>query len=442
MRFGTDGVRGPYGSVITPELAFSLGYATTRVLSQISPAAELMINIGRDTRPSGPELERALVAGVRSAGGFPQCLGVLPTPALSAVLNRAEVTGGIMVTASHNPSGDNGLKVLDGRGRKLGREVLAAIGEGIDMVLSASDPELWAMELPSIERGWVLDRYFDTFRRLTGYPEGGRQTPGTRYGDPFPLRGMRIAVDCANGAARRYAPFVLENLGARVIPLNVGYGEQINEGCGATHPEHLSTQVIAHRADAGIALDGDADRGILVLSDGRVLDGDDLLYLLSTDLRPGATVVGTVMSNGGLERALRDRGLRLARASVGDAEVAALMEEHRSPLGGEPSGHVLCSPWFPTSDGLLSCVLAIQAMQAGAQSGWARLAQAHRKVAVPADAVGRVTLQIAHFTAQGARIVVRPSGTEPVVRVMVEHPHSGTAEAIADHLRDGLLKEG
>ena len=439
MQFGTDGIRGPYGSVITPELAFSLGYATTRVLSQISPAAEPMINIGRDSRTSGPELERALVAGVRSAGGFPQCLGVLPTPALSAVLGRAEVTGGIMITASHNPGADNGLKVLDGQGRKLGREVLAAIGEGIDMVIDACDPELWAMELPSIERGWVLDRYFDTFRRLTGYPEGGRQTPGTRYGNPFPLEGMRIAVDCANGAARRYAPFVLENLGAQIFPMNTGSGAWINEGCGAMHPEGLAAQVVGQRMDVGIALDGDADRGVLVLSDGRILDGDDLLYLLSAELRPGGAVVGTVMTNGGLEKGLKDRGLKLLRAPVGDAEVAAMMAEQRATLGGEPSGHVLCSPWFPTSDGLLSCVLAIQAMHAGAQLGWTRLAQAHRKVAVPADAIGRITVQVAHFSAQGARIVVRPSGTEPIVRVMVEHPHDGTANAIADHLRDALL---
>ncbi len=439
MQFGTDGIRGPYGSVITPELAFSLGYATTRVLSQISPAAEPMINIGRDSRTSGPELERALVAGVRSAGGFPQCLGVLPTPALSAVLGRAEVTGGIMITASHNPGADNGLKVLDEQGRKLGREVLAAIGEGIDMVIDACDPELWAMELPSIERGWVLDRYFDTFRRLTGYPEGGRQTPGTRYGNPFPLEGMRIAVDCANGAARRYAPFVLENLGAQIFPMNTGSGAWINEGCGAMHPEGLAAQVVGQRMDVGIALDGDADRGVLVLSDGRILDGDDLLYLLSAELRPGGAVVGTVMTNGGLEKGLKDRGLKLLRAPVGDAEVAAMMAEQRATLGGEPSGHVLCSPWFPTSDGLLSCVLAIQAMHAGAQLGWTRLAQAHRKVAVPADAIGRITVQVAHFSAQGARIVVRPSGTEPIVRVMVEHPHDGTANAIADHLRDALL---
>jgi phosphoglucosamine mutase len=410
VKFGTDGVRGAYGDEITEALATALGWAAVRVLGP-------RLALARDTRPSGASLASAWAAGAAMAGGEVQDLGVLPTPGLSALVVELGLDGGAMITASHNPAADNGVKLVDRRGEKID----AAARTAVEASVAEGPPPL---------AGGRLDRPTDAGDRyvravLAALPRGAW------------LKGRTLVVDTANGAARGLAGRVVEGLGGRVIPRGDGDGARINDGCGALHPEGLIVAVRDAGADAGVALDGDGDRGVAVLSDGTVLDGDAILWLCAE----GDVVVGTIMSNGGLERGLLERGVRLERAAVGDANVAARMVQTGARVGGEPSGHVLFSDALPTADGLVTALRALHPDPRGVSArlaGFVRDPQLHAAVRVPGDRVKGVAGMIEALRGEGARVVVRASGTEPVVRVMVEHPDAAFAADAVRRLVAGL----
>lgn len=453
MKFGTDGIRGPAATVVTPAVAWALGRAMAEVLGEGATVA-----IARDSRSSGPALEGAVYAGLSAGGLRVERLGILPTPALSALLrarvNRDEAgklsgswKAGVMITASHNPPEDNGLKVFGELGTKPVRSFLDQLGTTIDRWLPEA-PSTLPLLRPVDSSTLSILRYFDIFKRACG-------TAGP-HPDAFqPLQGLHIAVDCANGAFSTIAADFLEMLGAKATALNTGPGSEINRGCGSLHPDLLRDHLLKCKADYGIALDGDGDRGILILSDGRVLDGDDLLWILGQSLPAGSVVVGTVMTNAGLEVALSGRALQLERTPVGDSYVAEALLKHgksspKAPyfltgLGGEPSGHLLLSPWIPCADGLLATVLAIVALQAGADPAWPRQPQLLKNLRFPGAVPTSTEIQhrladlVTELEHKGARIVVRPSGTEPLVRVMVEHPQQSEAEDALRRLCAALL---
>lgn len=421
MRFGTDGIRGRAGEEVTVDLALRLGAAVARVLGP-------RVAVASDGRPSGPMLEAAVVAGVAGAGGVARRLGVLPSPALSWAVARGEQDAGVMVTASHNPAPDNGLKVFLHDGTKPGAELRA----GIERALEAAPPA----GLPGrVESDHEAGEAY--VRRLVDALGAGASGEG-RW-----LRGRSVVVDTANGAATGLAARVLVALGARVWALGDGDGAGINAGCGALHPEGLAAAVVAREADAGIALDGDGDRGVLVDRDGRVLDGDALLWLGAAEGVDPPVVVGTVMSNLGLERGLAERGLRLERTPVGDAEVTAGMRATGARLGGEPSGHLLYAGGPPTADGLYSTLRALRGGPLGPRlAGYRPTSQAHATLPRAGVELDRAVATAAALVEEGARVVVRPSGTEPVVRVMVEHADPAVARAGVKRLARALRPGG
>ncbi len=425
VRFGTDGIRGRANERITPELALALGRALVAMLSE--QGRPTTVAVARDTRPSGPMIGAALIAGICSAGGDAVELGVLPTPGLSALVPRLHLGAGVMITASHNPEPDNGLKVVDHTGEKLSDDDRGRI----EVLLGAPAPH----GTPGGVR-FVADageRYVAAV--LAALPAG-----------PW-LAGRTLVVDAGNGAAVGLAARVVAALGAKVI--SIGEGGAINDGCGAMAPARLQAEVVRLGADAGIALDGDADRGVLVTATGDELDGDALLWLCAprdVQLANGQppVVVGTVMSNGGLEAALAGRGILLERTPVGDAFVAAAVREIGASIGAEPSGHVILSDGLPTADGLLACLRAIYPDPRGLPERLAGLrffCQLNGKIKVPAwyaeGGARREELEDAvnGLCRSGVRVVVRPSGTEPVLRFMVEHPEAARAHAGLDRLR-------
>ncbi|GDX81242.1 phosphoglucosamine mutase [Deltaproteobacteria bacterium] len=394
MEFGTDGVRGRAGVEVTAELASRLGNAVARVLGTD-------VWVARDTRPSSPELAEAVCAGVLSAGGRATLLGVLPTPGLSVRVRDERASAGVMVTASHNPPEDNGLKVVGGDGGKLDRGTLAALTAAMQEV----------RELPGGSR-----------RELTGVDEYATFLLGSLPSGAW-LRGRRVLFDAAAGAGAEVGARVLRALGAEVIPFA---GPAINVGCGAVHPEHAAKAVVEAHADLGILLDGDGDRIALVNAAGRVLDGDALLWLC----RRPPLMVGTVMTNLGLERALAGEGIRLHRTPVGDAHVAAAMVELGATVGGEPSGHLVFSDGPPTADGLYAGLRALAQVSDLSTAGFTPSAQAH----VALRDVALKPLDFGFVEASGGRAVVRKSGTEPVVRVMVEHEDPVVAAQLKDRV--------
>lgn len=430
MKFGTDGIRGPVGAAIDGVVAWRVGHGLGRHLGGGAVA------VGRDTRPSGPALAQAVIAGLRAAGVDAIDCGVLPTPALAAVVRAHRLAGGVMVTASHNLADDNGLKVLGAGGDKADVDTRAAI------------------------EGELAERY----QPVAPGPRGAlRPAPTLDAWDPLAgvaLRGVRIVLDAANGAAHGLGADRLRAAGASVTVLGTGEGRAINARCGALHPEAM-VQAMTD-ADVGIALDGDGDRlALAVRTDTgvRVLDGDAVLHVLGQDVPAGGAVVGTVMSNLALEQGLGARGVRFVRTAVGDAEVWAAMEAHDARIGGEPSGHLMFRGG--ASDPVGSCGLATAArvLALGLDVVRARLAAwspaTQRAVAVPrlalrpalvaADAAGiadAVAPIVQALTASGARVVVRPSGTEPIVRVMVEHVDPAAAAEGCDALVNVLREQG
>jgi phosphoglucosamine mutase len=438
--FGTDGVRGVANRYLTPELAFSLGRAAVQALGGSDRPA---IVVGRDTRLSGPMLQAALSAGVCSAGGDVVRLGVVPTPAVAFVTADLGARAGAVISASHNPPEDNGIKFFSSGGMKLPvaveEEIERLVGEG-----NGNRPE--GAEVGRItDRPRATERYID---HLISAAEGR-------------LDGMRVVVDCGFGAAYRLAPEVLRRLGAEVHPINdTGDGERINVGCGATHPEVVAREVRRVEADAGVAHDGDADRAILCDADGAVIDGDPVIAACARAMKedgrlPGDTVVVTVMANLGLRRALEEAGISIIETQVGDRYVLEEMVRSGASLGGEQSGHVIFLDHATTGDGILTAVRFLSLARrkglpvselAGAMRRYPQVLE-NVAVASTANLDGQPAIQGAIREAEAAlgdrgRVLVRPSGTEPVVRVMVEaeteEEARGHAEGLARAVRAAL----
>jgi len=408
--------------------------------------------IGRDTRESGPSLARALAEGLVAGGLEVTSLGVVPTPAVAHECHIDGVAGAV-VSASHNPWFDNGIKLFAAGGHKLDDQVQSAVQETWDAYPRIEGSTLvpdWADPADPTSGG---RRWVDAL--IAGVIEG---STGEQGGD-HPLDGWSLVVDCANGATSSFAVDVLRRLGAEVGVIHASpNGRNINEGCGSTHPDDLRAAVVDAGADAGLAFDGDGDRVVAVGDDGVVLDGDDLLAVCGVDLHnrgllTGGTVAVTVMSNLGLRRALDDHGIAVYETSVGDRHVLEALEKNGWVLGGEQSGHVIFRSLATTGDGLLTGIHAlIAAGRAGRTLGGrvadlvVRAPQVLHAVPVAADGVAVVAAVADEMAEAGAelgsagRVLVRPSGTEPVVRVMVEAFDAAEAAAVADRLVDAVRR--
>lgn len=430
--FGTDGIRGKFGvAPITPEFALKLGYAAGKVLAA-QGRAEVMV--GKDTRLSGYVLEAALQAGLNAAGVNVRLLGPLPTPAIAHLTRAFHADAGIVISASHNPYFDNGIKFFSGEGKKLDDVVQNAISEQIEKPITIDAPD----QLGKTSRVTDANGRYIEFCKST-FPYN------------LSLRGMTIVVDCANGAGYTVAPAVLRELGANVIPIfNTPNGLNINDGCGSTHPEALQKAVLEHSADIGIALDGDGDRIVMVDHRGQLVDGDSILYVLAT--RPSqhtAGVVGTLMTNMGLELVLRDKGIAFKRANVGDRYVMAELDEAGWQLGGESSGHILCLDKSTTGDALIA---GLQVLAAVIEQG-KTLAELTSPLKVFPQVLVNVRLaqmrdpfadeelrsafaKAEEVLAGRGRLLIRKSGTEPMIRVMVEGENKDQVTKLANDLAD------
>lgn len=432
--FGTDGIRGTVGQApITPDFVLGLAHAVGRVLRQSDPHPTVLV--GKDTRISGYMLEAALESGFNSAGVDVVLLGPLPTPGVAYLTRALRASLGVVISASHNPFEDNGIKFFSAEGAKLPD----AWEDAVEAMLA--QPPQWAQaaDLGKSRRlEDVAGRYIE-FCKST-------------FANTLTLRGLRIVVDAANGAAYHIAPKVFHELGAEVITIGCSPdGLNINKGVGATHPQALVDAVRQHRADFGVALDGDADRLQMVDAHGRLFNGDELLYLMADDrLRRGDAltgVVGTLMTNKAVEVALRNRGVTLARAKVGDRYVLETLIERGWLLGGEGSGHLLVLDKHTTGDGLVS---ALQVLQTTVRSGQslAQLLDGVRlfpqvlinvRLRPGVDWQSNQTLQDTAAAAEaalgdGGRVLIRASGTEPLVRVMVEATEAAQARDWAQRI--------
>jgi phosphoglucosamine mutase len=433
--FGTDGVRGEVGiAPITPDFIMQLGHATGRALrAQTTGSKRPSVLIGKDTRISGYMLEAALEAGLSSAGVDTVLTGPLPTPAIAYLTRALRLQAGLVISASHNPFADNGIKFFDANGDKLSDEAELRVEAEIDRGLRC---------VPSGELGKA--------KRLNDAP--GRYVEFCKRAFPaeLSLRGLKIVVDCAHGAAYQVAPAVFHELGAEVVSLGVSPdGTNINKGVGATHEEYLSTMVVKHEADLGIAVDGDADRLLMADASGGLYDGDQLVYIIAahraTRGELGGGVVGTQMTNYGLETAFARRGIEFARAKVGDRYVLEILREKKWLIGGENSGHILCLDRHSTGDAIIA---ALEVLRALVEQGVSLATAAHDVQLLPQELINvridksspwadkaSVKSVLADWESQLAghgRILLRPSGTEPVVRVMVEAEDAALAKRGAE----------
>ncbi|HZI83985.1 MAG TPA: phosphoglucosamine mutase [Casimicrobiaceae bacterium] len=443
--FGTDGVRGRMGEApITPELVLKLGYAAGRVLVRESAGKSgetPAVLIGKDTRISGYLLEAALEAGLSAAGVDVYLTGPLPTPAVAYLTRALRLSAGIVISASHNPFDDNGIKFFSASGTKLPDAVEESIESGMDAPLAC----VTSRELGKAFRvGDAGGRYIE-FCKST-------------YPSELDLKGLKIVVDCAHGAGYHVAPPVFHELGAEVFAVgSEPDGMNINEGCGAMHPGHLRAAVVKERADIGLALDGDGDRLVMVDAEGRSYDGDQLMYVIALDYwRRGAMaggVVGTQMSNLGFEQALARRGIPLERAPVGDRYVLERMQQKGWILGGENSGHIICLDKHTTGDAIVAALAVLRALREQDTTLADATADAplfpQRLINVPIrrgfDWKSDVTIRSAERNALallngGGRVLLRPSGTEPVLRVMVEAREAKAADSIAREIADAVAK--
>jgi phosphoglucosamine mutase len=420
--FGTDGIRGLVGDgPITPDFMLKLGWACGRVFArQAGGEGRCTVIIGKDTRVSGYMFESALEAGLVAAGVDVKLLGPMPTPAVALMTRTQAADAGIVISASHNPYYDNGIKFFSASGSKLAEETELAIEAELKLDLTT---------VQSRDIGKVL-RVVDAAGR---YIEFCKST----VPEDFNLRGLRIAVDCAHGATYHIAPSVFSELGAEVVSLGVQPdGFNINEGVGSTDTEALSTLVRERGVDLGIAFDGDGDRVLFVDGNGELIDGDELIYIIATHRlatgRSDAGVVGTLMSNLGLEVALRNEGLQFVRAKVGDRYVKEMMEVEGWHLGGESSGHIICADVTTTGDGIVAALQVLAALK-GAGGDLASLRAGMKKypqTMINVTVSGKIDLaeypEVAAAVAtveatlgERGRVLLRPSGTEPVVRVRV-----------------------
>ena len=435
--FGTDGIRGEFGQFpITPQFALQLGFAAGKVLKNLRPNKKPIVVMGKDTRLSGYILESALQAGLNAAGVYVHLLGPLPTPAIAHLTRALHADAGIVISASHNPYFDNGIKFFSGEGKKLSNELQQAINAELANELFIEDS---ANLGKSVRVKDANGRYIEFCKSTFPYH--------------YDLRNLKIVVDCANGAAYNVGPAVFRELGAKVIALHhEPDGLNINKDCGSTHPEDLQKAVVEHQADLGIAFDGDADRVILVDRMGQLVTGDHILYILATQAeKKPAGIVGTVMSNMALELALAKAEVPFVRAKVGDRYVLQALEENGWNTGGEPSGHVLTLDKSTTGDAIIAALQVLTVMVEQQKTldqllqGFelfpqilvnVRLDQMIDPFAFPALVA---EFDQAEEKMQGrGRILIRKSGTEPVIRVMVEGNDLEEVTNLANHLADQI----
>ncbi|MET0329838.1 MAG: phosphoglucosamine mutase [Dyella sp.] len=435
--FGTDGIRGMVGQwPINAEFMLRLGRALGAVLTTHGQARRGVL-IGKDTRVSGYMFESALEAGLVAAGVDVRLLGPMPTPAVAYLTRSLRAEAGIVISASHNPHHDNGIKFFSANGEKLSDAIEEAIEAEVDGAF---------ITVPSEKLGKAR-RVDDAVTRYTEFCK-------STVAEDFSLSGMRIVLDCANGATYQVAPKVFSELGAEVVCIgDKPDGFNINRKVGSTHPEALQHEVLAQGADLGIAFDGDGDRLQLVDRHGMLADGDDILYVLARawhaqGLLQGP-VVGTAMSNYGLQLALGELGVPLIRANVGDRYVLQQLKEHAGVLGGETSGHILCLDRATTGDGIVAALAVIEALRssgedlASARRGLLKLPQVMLNVrtegareALDSDAVRQALAHVEQTLKGRGRVVLRASGTEPLVRVTVEAANAEEVKQLATQLAD------
>ena len=438
--FGTDGIRGRVGAgPISADFVLRLGNAYGHALPRRNWRKPVVI-IGKDTRISNYMFEAALEAGLVAAGVDVQLMGPMPTPAVAHLTRSLRADGGIVISASHNPHHDNGIKFFSAEGEKLSDEVELAIEAALDRPFSTVDSDDLGKAIRTRD---ALGRYIEFCKNSV--PRG------------FDLGGLRIAMDCANGATYQLGPLVLRELGARVDAIGIEpNGTNINENVGSTHPETLAARVVQTGADIGIAFDGDGDRVLFVDENGAVCDGDDLLYVLAKDWketgRLQGPVVGTLMTNYGLEQALEELGIGLIRAKVGDRYVHQQLHANGGNLGGETSGHMLCLDRSGTGDGIVTALQVLEVLQrrgmtlATALQGFKKVPQltinvryaAGKSKPAEAPAVQEALGKAQQAIAGQGRAFLRPSGTEPVVRVTVECTDQQLMESTLKSLADAV----
>ncbi|MGB5486584.1 MAG: phosphoglucosamine mutase [Lysobacterales bacterium] len=439
--FGTDGIRGRVGDTpVTADVMLRLGRAAGKVLAD---GDSRVVVIGKDTRISGYMFESALEAGLASAGANVALLGPMPTPAIAYLTRTLHACAGIVISASHNPFYDNGIKFFSAEGEKLPDDIERAIEEELEQPFSTV----------SSEKMGKAARIDDAAGRYIEFCKGTI---------PFEvsLRGLKIVVDCANGATYRVAPAVFEELGAEVITVGTEPdGLNINDNCGSTYPEFVSQAVLKHGADVGIALDGDGDRVVMVDSKGEIANGDELLYVLAAarqdlGLLQGG-VIGTVMSNFGLELALKKRNIPFLRAPVGDRHVHRALVSNGWTLGGEASGHLLCLDRTSTGDGIVSALQILEVMVSKGM-GLAELTADVQKlpqvmINVPingtvkdlegSQVINDAVRNIENLLGDTGRVILRPSGTEPLIRVTLEGSNESQVKLFAAELAELVRTE-
>ena len=453
--FGTDGVRGVAGVDLTAQLAIDLAVAAVPVLASAatrsSDAARPVAVIGRDSRASGDFLEAAVVAGLASSGVDVLRLGVIPTPGVAYLTCALNADFGVVLSASHNPAADNGIKFFGRGGIKLADETEDEIEAALQAVRGGpARPD--SGQTAAAGFGRVTDAYSANETYLD-HLLATLQTPPAGNA---PLHGMRVVVDCAHGAAYSIGPRALRRAGAEVIAIGAAPdGDNINAGIGSTHLETLTAAVIEHGADAGLAFDGDADRCLAVDGDGQSLDGDQILTVLASHIKrtgqlAGDAVVVTVMSNLGFHDAMRDAGIGVIETPVGDKHVYAAMRDGGYVLGGEQSGHIIQLDYATTGDGVLTGLHLLAAVNSAGipVSAAAKLMTRYPQVllnvrgdkdrAMADPAVAEAAAAAQARLGDAGRVLLRPSGTEPVIRVMVEARHTELAEEIAGQLADAV----
>jgi len=438
--FGTDGIRGRVGIwPITPDFILKLGWAVGKVLARQGSGKVL---IGKDTRISGYMFESALEAGLAAAGVDIHLLGPMPTPAIAYLTRTLRAQAGIVISASHNPYYDNGIKFFSAQGTKLPDEIEAAIEEQLEQNMTTVD---------SAQLGKAV--------RIVDAPGRYIEFCKSTVASDITFNGLKIVIDCANGAAYHIAPSVFTELGADVIAIGTEpNGLNINFECGATSTDILKEHVIREKADLGLALDGDSDRLIMIDHEGNVLDGDELLYIIVKHrhelriLKGG--VVGTLMSNLGLEQAIQQMGIEFCRVPVGDRYIMAELIKRKWHLGGEPSGHIICSDAITTGDGIITALQVLSTMRhrqlslAELRKGLRRYPQTLINVKVknlidPIEnsRIASVLHEANTALNQKGRVLLRRSGTEPLVRVMVEGEHEVQVKALADQIASVVKEE-
>ncbi len=432
--FGTDGIRGKVGEApITPDFVLKLGWAAGQVFRDKGPAHVL---VGKDTRISGYMFESALEAGLSAAGVDTQLLGPMPTPGIAYLTRTLRAKAGIVISASHNPYPDNGIKFFSSAGKKLPDEVEKAIEAQLDRPMTTVAPDQLGKATRIVD---ARGRYIE-FCKST--------VPAC-----MDLSGLHVVLDCAHGATYHIAPHVFSDVGARVDCIGVHpNGLNINAGCGSMHPEALQREVMARGADLGIAFDGDGDRVLMVDHTGVLVDGDEILYIIALSRQAAGKlegpVVGTLMTNLGLEHALAERGIPLLRAQVGDRYVMEMLEAHGGMVGGESSGHIICLDRTTTGDGIVSALQVLAEMWRTGKSlhelkqGMRKYPQVLHNVRVrtkPAQletiaSIWNAKQAVEHKLNGTGRVLLRASGTEPVIRIMVEGQDAVLIDQLAQEL--------